>query len=380
MTTEAHQFVTALSYGDAIGDYTLEIQRILRSQGYASEIYSEVVDPRMTKHVKSLYEYELHGHDDVLMLVHFSIGSDLGDVIPYCKGKKMLIYHNITPYEWFVDINVVVAHQCLIGREQLRVLKNFCPIGLADSEYNRQELATVGFQQTAVLPIRLHFGKFDGRGDTLTNLIYDDNRTNIIVVGRTIPNKKLEDCLKAFSCYQKFINPLSRLIFVGLWNGFEPYYFGLRALADELRVQEVVFTGHIRFEELLAYYRIADAFLTMSEHEGFCVPLLEAFYMNVPVIAWDACAVPYTAGDGGILFHEEKDYMAVAQMLHKVISDQELRKKILDAQRSQLVRQQDVPFERILLENLESLKQTSAVYLSDPTRPSIKERALLSGN
>ena len=129
-----------------------------------------------------------------------------------------------------------------------------------------------------MLPIRLNFDKFNGKPDPITSELYDDHRTNIIVVGRVIPNKKLEDSLKAFAYYQKFINPLSRLIFVGLWNGFESYLFGLRNMVTDLGAQEVIFTGHIQFEEILAYFKVADALLIMSEHEGFCVPLLEALH------------------------------------------------------------------------------------------------------
>src|SRR5262245_61182112 len=190
---QAHQFVTALSYGDAIGDYTLEIQRILQKNGYDSEIFSEIVHPRMAKYVKPLHQYELYEDDDVLMLLHFSIGSHLGYAIPHYRGKKLMIYHNITPHRWFVDVNSTLAYQCLVGRKQLEYLRDFCPVALGDSEYNRQELEASGYQQTGVLPIRLDFAKFDGAGDPLVLKSYDDHRTNIIVVGRVIPNKKLED-------------------------------------------------------------------------------------------------------------------------------------------------------------------------------------------
>ncbi len=202
--------------------------------------------------------------------------------------------------------------------------------------------------------------------------MYDDHRTNIIVVGRTIPNKKLEDCIKAFALYQKFTNPLSRLIFVGMWNGFEPYYFELQKLVAKLALQEVVFTGHIHFEELLAYYRIADVFLTMSEHEGFCVPLLEAFYRNVPVIAWNACAIPFTAGTGGVLA-EQKDYASIAEMINKVAADTALREKILEAQRKQLALYQSFPFEQTLLDYLNVLKKTKGAFLPLPADVSERE-------
>ncbi len=367
---QAHQFVTALSYGDAIGDYTLEIQRILRSRGYDSEIYSEIVHPRMAKHVRPMFDYEFHQRDDVLMIVHFSIGSELGLFVPYCRGKKMLIYHNITPYEWFIDVNNHLAYQCLAGRKQLEKLKDFCPLGLADSEYNRRELESLGFARTGVLPIRLNFEKFNGTPDPLTLQSYDDNRTNIIVVGRAIPNKKLEDCLKVFAYYQKHINPLSRLIFVGLSGGFETYLFALRNMVTELSAQEVVFTGHIGFEEILAYYRIADALLIMSEHEGFCVPLLEGFYMRVPVVAWDACAIPYTAGSGAVLVQKEKNYPAIGELLHRVCTDAGLREQILSAQQAQWKNQNEFPFEDTLLQNLETLKELPSLYKAEPVRQS----------
>jgi glycosyltransferase involved in cell wall biosynthesis len=365
MSQQAHQFLTALSYGDAIGDYTLEIQQILRKNRFQSEIFSEIVHPRMAKLVKPLHEYENYASDDALMLIHFSIGSELGNFIPHCKGKKLLIYHNITPHEWFVDINNHLAYQCLIGRKQLELLQAYCPISLADSEYNRQELENLGYRDTGVLPIRLHFENFNGDPDRLTTDEYDDNRTNIIVVGRTIPNKRLEDCIKAFAYYQKFRNPLSRLIFVGMWQGFESYYGSLRAMTNDLSVQNVVFTGHISFNELLAYYRMAHLLLTMSEHEGFCVPVLEAFYMKVPVLAWDACAIPYTAGKGAILVEQEKDYAMIGEMIHKICSCQDFRNKILESQQQQLKIYEDFPFETTLLKALEKLKLTTPIRTSD---------------
>ena len=372
---QAHQFVTALSYGDAIGDYTLEIQRILRKNGFESEIFSEWVHPRVAKFVKPLFDYDLCEADETLMLIHFSIGSELGLYAPYYKGKKMLIYHNITPHSWFVDINSLLAYQCLVGRKQLEGLQKVCNMALADSEYNRQELEQLGYTRTGVLPIRLNFQKFDGTADPISMSLYNDHRTNIIVVGRVIPNKKLEDCLKAFAYYQKYIQPMSRLIFVGLWSGFDTYYHALRALALKLGVQEVHFTGHIQFEELLAFYRLADALLMMSEHEGFCVPLMEAYYMGVPVIAWDACAIPYTAGEGAVLVQDEKNYSRIGELLHRVCSDPELRKQMIAAQKRQLSAQENFPFEKTLLENLKILQTTSSRYL-EPGNPPV----LVNGN
>jgi glycosyltransferase involved in cell wall biosynthesis len=369
MKPKAHQFLTALSYGDAIGDYTLEIQKILRANGYESEIFTEVVHPKMAKFVKGIHEYALDQDDDTLMIVHFSIGSALGDLIPHLKGKKLMIYHNITPHRWFVDVNTILAYQCLLGRQQLRMLRDYCPVSLADSEYNRQELEQTGYENTGVLPIRLHFDRFDSRSDPITVRQYDDNRTNIIVVGRVIPNKKLEDSLKAFAYYHKYINPVSRLIFVGLWNGFDRYYYGLREMTQLLGLRDVVYTGHVTFEELLAYYRLADVLMILSEHEGFCVPLLEAFHMKVPVLAWGDCAIPYTAGEGGCIAHDQKDFAALGEMMNQLTSNKELREKIVASQLERLNHMADFPFEKTLLKALELLKATKPIYTKDVVKP-----------
>jgi glycosyltransferase involved in cell wall biosynthesis len=149
-------------------------------------------------------------------------------------------------------------------------------------------------------------------------------------------------------------------------------------MVGDLRLSDVIFTGHTSFEELIAYYRTADVLLTMSEHEGFCVPLLEAFYMNVPVVAWSSCAIPYTAGKGAVLLEETKDYAAAAEMLNRVISDQQFRQKVLDAQKAQLNLQDQFPFEETLLRALEDLSKTKAIRTSDvPRLPSNSEASAL---
>src|SRR5262249_41661658 len=160
---------------------------------------------------------------------------------------------------------------------------------------------------------------------------------------------------------QKFINPFSRLIFVGLWSGFETYYHALRKMIVDLRIQEVVFTGHITFDELLAFYRLADVLVTISEHERFFWPLLEAFYRNLPVLAWDACAIPYTAGEGAVLVQGEKNYAQIGEMMHRICSDAAFRSGIVAAQQRQLQKHQSFPFEQTLLDALAALSKTKPI-------------------
>ena len=172
---------------------------------------------------------------------------------------------------------------------------------------------------------------------------------NFIFVGRIAPNKKQEDVIRAFSCYQRFCNPKSRLILVGSWSGAESYYRRLCRYTAALQAENVLFTGHIPFPDILAYYHVADLFLCMSEHEGFCVPLVEAMYFGVPILAYRACAVPDTLGDSGILL-DKKDPVEAAMVADRILTDTSLRRELVARQRR---RQQDFSYGavRALLES-----------------------------
>ena len=124
--------------------------------------------------------------------------------------------------------------------------------------------------------------------------LYDDDYVNILFTGRVVPNKKQEDVIEAFYYYKRFIQPKSRLILVGSFAGIDKYHDQLEAYVNKLGLEDVIFTGQIKFDEILAYYQLADLFLCMSEHEGFCVPIVEAMYFNVPVIARDTSAIAWT--------------------------------------------------------------------------------------
>jgi glycosyltransferase involved in cell wall biosynthesis len=153
----------------------------------------------------------------------------------------------------------------------------------------------------------------------------------VIFVGRVIANKKIEDVIRFFYAYQTLFNPRSRLVLVGAQTGFERYAASLHALVAKLGVSNVHFTGHVSDEELVAFYEVADLFLCASEHEGFCVPIVEAFYKEVPVLAYAATAVPSTMDGAGVLF-EDRDPEHVATLMDAILSDCDLRDAIVDGQ------------------------------------------------
>ncbi len=344
--------LASMSYGDAITDYSLEIQKILRLQRYHSEIFVEMCDGLMWKYIRRFEEYPKISSPSNILILHFSILSQVSKLAYYLPDKKILLYHNITPSHFFADYHPHLAGQCYHGRRELKTFKNRCELALGDSEFNRQELESLGFPQTGVLPIIIDFRKFDQPSDPLVPHLYPEGRTTFLFVGRMVPNKRVEDIIKLFYCYHRYINPKSQLILVGEYRGFERYYDSLKNLIAELSLEDVHFTGHVEFEELIAYYKMADVYISMSEHEGFCVPILEAFYFQIPVVANNAAAVPYTMRGGGVLVNH-KDFPLIAELIHHILSHSPLKEEIIAAQNSALATFKPSRSARLLLKYME---------------------------
>lgn len=331
MTPPVPQLLAALSYGDAISNEALAIQKHLREAGFESEIFAEKVHPRMSHLARPLWKYREVSSPETVCLFHFSIGSASSRLIYRAPDRLVSIYHNITPAGFFVGFHPHLAGLCYHGRRELAAFAPRTELALGDSEYNRRELEAAGYPRTAVLPIVLDFSRYERRPSPVVGRLYDDGRTNILFVGRIIPNKKIDDLIRTFAYYQRWFDPSSRLLLVGDTRGFERYLSRLQELVSSLGADGVVFTGQVDDDDLYAYYRVADAFLCLSEHEGFCVPLQEAMHSGVPVIAYDAGAVAETLHGGGLLL-DDKSPEKVAALLAEVRGNPALRQRILDTQ------------------------------------------------
>jgi glycosyltransferase involved in cell wall biosynthesis len=192
------------------------------------------------------------------------------------------------------------------------------------------------------------FTHLDGPADWLLAEQFDDDWTNVIFVGRVIANKKIEDLIRFFHVYHTSFNPRSRLLIVGSHSGFERYLASLRQLIATLETPHVHFIGHVSDQQLVAFYEIADLFLCASEHEGFCVPLVEAFYKEVPVVAYAATAVPATMDGGGVLYYEKNPFN-VAALIDGVVANVAVRDAIVAAQLDAVDRLQARDFAGTLL-------------------------------
>lgn len=341
------QIVSELHYGDAVGNDVLNLDKALVNMGYQTCIAALSAHPCLAGKVADVINLLQQDDIDGVILYHMTTGWDLIYRLDRIKAAgKILIYHNMTPPDFFQEYDDRLCLMLQEGREQLKALSNTFDLALGDSEYNRQELAANGYGNTGVLPIMLDFAEYSREPDDGILGKYRDGRTNIVFVGRVVPNKKHEDIIQTFHYYKNLFDTEARLFLIGSWQGMEGYYDDLLSLIKIQGVQDVYFTGHIDFAELLAYYQIAHLFLCMSEHEGFCVPLLESMYFQIPVLAYKSSAIPYTLGNSGVMF-VKKDCRQVAEMMSLLVNDGDFRRQIIMSQNERLK-----AFEQATVENL----------------------------
>lgn len=328
---EIHQILPTISPGDAIGNEVREIKRVLNEWGYKSEIYAQNIHPKIN--AKKYTEYKKVSSRENILIFHFSIGSEVSEFVAKLPDKKIMIYHNITPPEYFCGVNEALVNLLENGKKELRSLVDHIDLAVGVSEFNRLELQKMGFKNTDVLPIIVDFHEYSSPNEKLLSK-YDDNFVNLLFVGRVTPHKRQEDIIKVFY-YYKLINPKSRLFLAGSYEGCEVYSDYLKKLIQNLNLKDVYLLGKISFNDLISYYKLADVFICMSEHEGFCVPILESMYFEVPIIAYKSTAIPSTLENAGVLVNE-KNYCEIAEMVNLLIEDEELRSTLVKKQKSRL--------------------------------------------
>lgn len=358
-----HQVMATLGYGDAIGNEALGIQRVLRSAGYDSNIYVETVEEHIERLTEDYRDLRVHSRSDDVLIHHFSIGSKASRVAFALPARMVLIYHNITPPAYFLGVNDTLVQQCWSGRRELRAYARRCDLALGDSEYNRRELEAIGFERSGVLPVIPNFDHLDVTPDTMLASDFDDDWVNLLFVGRVIPNKRIDDLIRIFHAYRTKYDRRVRLLLVGSHGGFEGYVASLYDLIAKLHVPDVHLIGHVSNEELTAFYDVGDIFLSASAHEGYCVPLIEAFYKRLPVIALASTAVPDTMDGAGVLY-EHPDPRAVASLIHMLVTDEAWHDTVVRGQDEALQRLQQKDFGTTLLNIIDSV--TSQPRLARP--------------
>ena len=331
-----HQWVPAAHRGDAIGDSARTVRGMLRAMGHESDLFALTIDDDLRNDVRPFADPAAARAD--VTIFHFALPSPMTAAFAALDGVRVLQYHNITPAHFFADYDPGLFRLAALGRRELATLAGHVHLALGDSDFNRRELAALGFERTGVLPIAVDTGRITGapRRPALDRIL-GDGLINILFVGRIVPNKRIEDYIRLAEVYKRNVDSYYRFIFVGRHDGVPRYYAQIRALVDEYQMlpDRFWFTGPVPDEDLAAFYRWADAYVSLSEHEGFCVPLVEAMAADVPVVAYAAGAVPETLGGAGLLF-QPKDLEVAAELLGTVVYDHEVRAGVLDGQRRRL--------------------------------------------
>lgn len=323
------QVVSSLNYGDAVGNDVIAIKNALIKSGFVTEIYAASIHKKIpagtARTIRRLPELK----EKDIIIYHFAAEDSLSEMLKGLKCKKVLRYHNVTPPEFFKNYDSGAEKNTKIGLEQIRQLKDDIDYVMTVSEFNERDLRSMGYKcPIFVVPILIQFKDYEQEPSEKIVKQYSDGVKNIIFVGRIAPNKKIEDVISVYDYYHKKVDANTRLIIVGSYNEKNKYYQYLQKCIKKLSAKNVIFTGHIAFDEILGYYKIADAFLCMSEHEGFCVPLVEAMYFKVPIVAYGSTAIPGTLNGCGILL-ENKQPEVVAEGL-KAVFEKEKMKQIVE--------------------------------------------------
>src|SRR5829696_2514547 len=301
--------------------------------GHQSDIYAMTIDDDLRGDVIDWSDAGARKGD--LTIFHFALVSPMTAEFAKLESGRVLQYHNVTPAHFFAGYDANIFRLAMLGREDLKSLVGHTDIALGDSEYNRQELEELGFGNTGVFPIAVDTGRITNapRRPALEEVLNEEGWLNFLFVGRIVPNKKIEDHIKLAEHYKRYVDEQYRFVFVGKTDATPSYYLAIRELLERYRMPQgrFIFTGPVPDEDLAAYYRTASVYVSLSEHEGFCVPLLEAMAANVPVLAFASTAVPDTLGGAGVQFHP-KDLELAAELLGELAYNPELRARVVAGQ------------------------------------------------
>ena len=324
----------SITTGDAVSNDVLGMYDVLKQLGHETRIYAEgwSFDKPKIWPAPKIGNF-LRGSSD-LLIYHYSRGWDFGlELLRELKCRKVVRYHNVTPPEFSVKFSKDYARMCLEGRNQLPfIARSGCDLYMSDSAYNEQELLQEGVPESKsfVIPPFQQIDRLNAiEADREVLAGYRDGKANILMVGRVAPNKGHPTLIEAFAAYHHDYNPKSRLLIVGKCETrLKAYNRLLFDLVRRFELQDsVVFAGEVSDSALKAFYMAANVFMTTSEHEGFCVPLVEAMSMGVPIVAYGSSAIPGTIDKAGLIWNERNPYL-LAESVNKIVKSESISRAL----------------------------------------------------
>lgn len=325
MARRLDQFCAGFATGDAISNEALILQAHAKKLGMRGQIYADHFPDADASRVRHSRKFRPEKSD--VLIYHHSIHTPFVDRLPQFPGKKVLLYHNVTPSMYVRPYHRALADRLDHARSCLKGLTGAFDAVLADSAYNASDLQSMGFSKARVMPVALR-----PIWETEPAKAREPKPLTVLFVGRVFPNKRHQDLLKTFYFVKK-IKPDARLQLVGSFHPeMRAYTAELKKLIHELSLSDVEFTGMVNDRRLVQAYREADVFLSMSEHEGFFVPLIECMHFEVPILAYASSVIPETLGEAGVLCREKR-FPEIAEMLVELAENQALRSQILAQQK-----------------------------------------------
>jgi len=335
------QLLHTLTPGDAISGEANLLKNIFDNLKIANVIYASAVNENyLTAGVARVLP--IADNPDFLFF-HYSIGG-LFDHYKEAKSRvKVLIFHNLTPPSFFERYNLTLVSSLNEGLKTLKEAVEISDVIICDSKFNLTELqekvgASLSNKKIFVLGLAAPDTLLNAKNDFLTRIPrkFFSSKVRFLTVGRVAPNKNIEKVIEIFACYKHYVEGSSALAIVGTDTDCEIYRAELELAVNFFKVEDsVFFFGAVSDKVLKNLYKTASVYLCASLHEGFCVPLLEAFSFDLPVVAFRNGAIPETLGGAGICTQND-DTESVFKALYLLTNDVETRNMVISKQRSRL--------------------------------------------
>ena len=334
-----HQILVGAAPGDAITQVALRYRAALLEHG-ESEVFAIHIDPDVEGHVSRLLDYEnVPRSDDDLLVFHASIGEPhVFEFLMRRSERVVVVYHNVSPDGPYRRFAPEFAKLLVLGRAELEALRPKVVAAVADSAYNARELMAMGYPDVRVLAPAVAIGDLRATPPSLSMAHHLRSAVEgpfVLFVGQLLPHKRVEQLLVAYHILVTYLLPDANLAAVGP-KPLGPYASTLDQLVRTLGLNAAVLPGRVGAGELVAFYERADLFVTLSAHEGFCIPLLEAMSFDLPILACDRAAIPETLGDAGFLLPPDPSPTLVAEAMAELLGDAALRAELSARGRTRL--------------------------------------------
>ncbi|MFT5196575.1 MAG: glycosyltransferase involved in cell wall biosynthesis [Cellvibrionaceae bacterium] len=327
-----HQLIIGATPRDAITQNAILWQRWLQEAGYVSEIYATSIDDGCKSKIRPWHSYQTNGQEKGL-IYHHSLGSPIVDQLLSQHASSLIpVYHNVTPAHWFAGSHPELVRLTKLGVTQLNQMGSVASAGIGVSEFNCSEMRAAGFKNVTVVPITFEAKQFEQTEPVLLNIKKDG--PVLLFVGRLSPNKCQEDLVRLLYACKK-LESGTQLVLIGS-HWMPAYVDWVRYVAEQLGVAESVhLLGSVSFAEMAGGYCAADLYVSLSEHEGFGMPLIESMHFELPILAYRSTAVTGTLGGASVTVGEKK-YNIMAQLVMDIWQDKAWQQRIIGRQNKQL--------------------------------------------